>query len=186
MEPEIFQTGSPWGNLCLISMAIFAAAWALAITAAVTAAAVIPYLAVRMTAVRTMTARTTAGRTTAGRTTAGPGRSRAAGRTNRKLLLAAAAVIILMAAAVTGLAYGVGAAKHHHHPSFSKNVADRLGAHLEEMLDDGPSGLPLEGGWVTHEDVNPVTDEIDDKHFWLVLHDGLVFGSGWRHDESGG
>ena len=37
----------------------------------------------------------------------------------------------------------------------------------------------------THEDVNPVTGEIEDKHFWLVEHDGLVFGSGWHHDESG-
>ena len=38
---------------------------------------------------------------------------------------------------------------------------------------------------MTHEDVNPVTGEIEDKHFWLVKHDGLVFGSGWHHDESG-
>ena len=37
MGPEIFQTGSPWGHLWLISMAIFAATWALAIAAAVTA-----------------------------------------------------------------------------------------------------------------------------------------------------
>ena len=26
--------------------------------------------------------------------------------------------------------------------------------------------------------------EIEDKHFWFVEHDGLVFGSGWRHDAS--
>ena len=29
------------------------------------------------------------------------------------------------------------------------------------------------------------TGEIEDKHFWLVVHDGLAFGSGWHHDESG-
>ncbi len=39
MEPEIFQTGSPWGHLWPISMAIFAVTWALAIAASVTAAA---------------------------------------------------------------------------------------------------------------------------------------------------
>ena len=31
----------------------------------------------------------------------------------------------------------------------------------------------------------PATGEIEDKHFWLVEHDGLVFGSGWRHDVQG-
>ena len=30
-----------------------------------------------------------------------------------------------------------------------------------------------------HEDLSPATGEIEDKHFWLVLHDGLVCGSGW-------
>ena len=24
----------------------------------------------------------------------------------------------------------------------------------------------------------------EDKHFWLVEYDRLVFGSGWHHDES--
>ena len=28
---------------------------------------------------------------------------------------------------------------------------------------------------MTHEDVNPSTVEVEDKHFWLV------FGSGWHH-----
>ena len=56
--------------------------------------------------------------------------------------------------------------------------ADDLGSYLEEMLDDGSFRATEEGVWVTHEDVNPVTGEIEDKHFWLVAHDGLVFGSG--------
>ena len=63
--------------------------------------------------------------------------------------------------------------------------AEDLGVHLEEMLGDGSFRSTEEGIWVTHEDVNPVTGEIEDKHFWLVEHDGLVFGSGWHHDESG-
>ena len=40
--------------------------------------------------------------------------------------------------------------------------------------------------WVNHEDLNPATGEVEEKHFWLVEHDGLIFGSGWHHDESGG
>ena len=32
--------------------------------------------------------------------------------------------------------------------------------------------------------MNPVTGEVEDKYFWLVEHDGLLFGSGWHHDES--
>ena len=53
------------------------------------------------------------------------------------------------------------------------------------MLDDGSFKATEEGVWVNHEDVNPATGEVDDKHFWLVEHDGLEFGSGWHHDESG-
>ena len=64
--------------------------------------------------------------------------------------------------------------------------AEAFAVHLEEMLDDGSFRATEEGIWVTHEDVNPVTGVIEDKHFWLVEHDGLVFGSGWHHDESGG
>ena len=64
--------------------------------------------------------------------------------------------------------------------------ADDLGAHLEKTLDDGSSRDAGEGIRVTHEDVKPATGEVEDKHFWLVEHDGPVFGSGWHHDESGG
>lgn len=63
--------------------------------------------------------------------------------------------------------------------------ADDFAVHLQEMLDDGSFQATEEGVWVSHEDVNPATREVEDKHFWLVEHDGLVFGSGWHHDESG-
>ena len=63
--------------------------------------------------------------------------------------------------------------------------AGELGQHLEEMLADGSFKATEDGIWVTHEDVNPATGEVEDKHFWLVEHDGLMFGSGWHHDESG-
>ena len=52
--------------------------------------------------------------------------------------------------------------------------ADALGVHREEMLDDGSFAATGKGIWVTHEDVNPATGEIEDKHFWLVEHDRLV------------
>ncbi len=56
---------------------------------------------------------------------------------------------------------------------------------LQEMLDYGSFEVTEDGVWVNHEDANPVTGEIEDKHFWLVERDGLVFDSGWYHDESG-
>ena len=64
--------------------------------------------------------------------------------------------------------------------------AEEFATHLQEVLDDGSFEATEEGVWVNHEDVNPATGEVEDKHFWLVEHDGLVFGSGWHHDESGG
>ena len=53
------------------------------------------------------------------------------------------------------------------------------------MLADESLEATEEGVWLTHEDENPATGEIEDKYFWVVEHDGLVFGSGWHHDESG-
>ena len=77
---------------------------------------------------------------------------------------------------------------HHTFPAaFRQFATSTLNSyHLEEMLDDGSFRAIAEGIWVTHEDVNPATGEVRDKHFWLVEHDGLVFGSGRHHDESGG
>ena len=66
-----------------------------------------------------------------------------------------------------------------------QNDADVFAEHLQGMLIDGSFGATEEGVWVTHEDVNLATGEVVDKHFWLVEHDGLVFGSGWHHDGPG-
>ena len=93
MDHSIYDTSSPWSNLWLISSAVFVIIWTLAIGAALTAAAAVPYLVARAMA--------------------GRSKSRTPRKTNRGLLLAAAAVIILMAGTVTGLAYGIGAAKDH-------------------------------------------------------------------------
>lgn len=77
------------------------------------------------------------------------------------------------------IADGEGRIVAHHDPNM-------LGKDLDVLL--GTDGLKAtgEGMWVNHQDVNPATGEVEDKHFWLVEHDGLVFGSGWHHDESGG
>ena len=57
--------------------------------------------------------------------------------------------------------------------------------HLQHMLADGSFRATKQGLWVNREDVNPATGEVEDKHFRLVEHEGLVFNFGWRHDESG-
>lgn len=93
-DPAIFDISSPWSNLWLISSAIFATVWTLAIAAALTAAAAVPYFVAKAMAAKS--------------------RHRMPRKNNRALLIAAVAVIILMASTVTGLAYGVGAAKNHN------------------------------------------------------------------------
>ena len=35
------------------------------------------------------------------------------------------------------------------------------------------------GMWVTYDLVNPVSGKVEDKRAWLIMHDGLVFGSGY-------
>ena len=35
------------------------------------------------------------------------------------------------------------------------------------------------GNWVNYLRINPETGEFEQKHTWVVLHDGLIFGSGW-------
>ena len=40
-----------------------------------------------------------------------------------------------------------------------------------------------DGKWVSYVYNNPATGELQGKHSWVVEHDGLLFGSGWYHDE---
>ena len=62
---------------------------------------------------------------------------------------------------------------------------DMVGMHLDDLLGTEGYSASEDGERVNHEDVNPATGEVEDKHFWVVEHDGLVFGSGWHHDEPG-
>ena len=62
-----------------------------------------------------------------------------------------------------------------------------VGLHARDVT--GPDGFPTglqivadatpEGVWTSYSWVNPETRETESKHSWVVLHDGLGFGSGW-------
>ena len=36
------------------------------------------------------------------------------------------------------------------------------------------------GMWVSYEHTNPVSGQEEDKRTWLVMHGGLIFGSGYH------
>ena len=50
-----------------------------------------------------------------------------------------------------------------------------VGTDLKDLLGFDIPDAPAEGNWVTTDDVR----------VWVVGYDGMTFGSGWRHDESG-
>ena len=53
----------------------------------------------------------------------------------------------------------------------------------------GPNGYPAgiavaavadeDGEWFSYDFANPASGGIESKHTWAVVHDGLIFGSGW-------
>ena len=57
------------------------------------------------------------------------------------------------------------------------------GTLLEDLLGIEKFEGSREGHWVSHEDINPLTGEMEAKNFWVVEQDGLVFGSGWYYDQ---
>ena len=40
------------------------------------------------------------------------------------------------------------------------------------------------GAWAKYQFINPVTGELENKRSWLIMHDGLVFGSGYYSSDS--
>ena len=66
---------------------------------------------------------------------------------------------------------------------------DLVGRHSSRVV--GPNGYPTgeavvavaranpEGAWLDYTFVNPASGSFETKHSWVVVHDGLVFGSGW-------
>ena len=63
---------------------------------------------------------------------------------------------------------------------------ERMGLDAGSLTDSagrlyGPelAGATEEGDWVDYVKINPETGREQQKHSWVVRHDGLVFGSGW-------
>ena len=38
------------------------------------------------------------------------------------------------------------------------------------------------GAWFDYTFTNPATDSVETKHSWMVIHDGITFGSGWYEE----
>lgn len=63
----------------------------------------------------------------------------------------------------------------------------QVGKNINDVL--GPHGYPAgssvyavaddDGAWFSYTFTNPATGAVETKHSWMVLHDGVVFGSGW-------
>ena len=51
-----------------------------------------------------------------------------------------------------------------------------MGTDLKYLLGTDMFEATAEGNWLTTESVR----------VWVIGYDGMVFGSGWHHDESGG
>ena len=66
---------------------------------------------------------------------------------------------------------------------------DLVGRHASDVR--GPNGYPSgdsvvgvakanpQGAWLEYTFPNPATGDLETKHSWVLVHDGLVFGSGW-------
>ena len=64
------------------------------------------------------------------------------------------------------------------------------GQHVSQAV--GPNGFPAgvavaasaepEGAWFDYTFLNPATGAAETKHSWIVVHDGLTFGTGWYED----
>ena len=66
-------------------------------------------------------------------------------------------------------------------------VPDLVGKHASEAL--GPNSYPAgsalaasateSGAWFDYTYANPASAAVETKHSWVIIHDGLIFGSGW-------
>ena len=64
---------------------------------------------------------------------------------------------------------------------------DFVGLHADDIL--GPNGYPAgaavfasgdeDGAWFSYDFPNPATGGLETKHSWMMIHDGLTFGTGW-------
>ena len=66
-------------------------------------------------------------------------------------------------------------------------VPDLVGKHASQVLGPNsyPSGSALaasateSGAWFDYTYANPASAAVETKHSWVIIHDGLIFGSGW-------
>ncbi len=64
---------------------------------------------------------------------------------------------------------------------------DLVGKHASQAL--GPNSYPAgsalaasateSGAWFDYTIANPTSAAVETKHAWVIIHDGLIFGSGW-------
>ena len=64
---------------------------------------------------------------------------------------------------------------------------DLVGKHASQAL--GPNSYPAgsalaasateSGAWFDYTIANPASAAVETKHSWVIIHDGLIFGSGW-------
>ena len=64
---------------------------------------------------------------------------------------------------------------------------DLMGKHASQAL--GPNSYPAgsalaasateSGAWFDYTYANPASGAVETKHSWVIIHDGLIFGSGW-------
>ena len=64
---------------------------------------------------------------------------------------------------------------------------DLVGKHISQAL--GPNSYPTgsavaasadqDGAWFDYTYANPASGVVETKHSWVVIHDGITFGSGW-------
>ena len=70
----------------------------------------------------------------------------------------------------------------HHNPEFrGRDPSLRIDA-TGYFYGDDLLGATESGRWVDYVLVNPASGQDRQKHTWAVLHDGLIFGSGWYED----
>ena len=63
---------------------------------------------------------------------------------------------------------------------------ERVGLTFDELVDSAGynygadfARTTSDGEWVSYMFLNPNTESEEQKHSWVVRHDGLIFGSGW-------
>ena len=67
----------------------------------------------------------------------------------------------------------------HHNPRFLRRDPSLRMDSTGYFYGDELLGATEEGRWVDYVLLNPESGEEQQKHAWIVKHDGLLFASGW-------